>query len=152
MFIINHMEVILLQNVDGIGRQGDVKEVSDGYARNFLLPKKLAAMATESSLKKAEVLKKKQIESEQADLEKIQQFAESLQGREVVIQAKEKDGKLFGSINAKAIAKELLKANLKIDDKSIILPESIKELGEYGVKISFDHGIEAAIKVIVESA
>jgi large subunit ribosomal protein L9 len=146
------MKVILLQNVDGIGKQGDVKEISDGYARNFLLPKKMAEMATGASMKKAEALKNKLAESQQADLEKIQKMAEQLQGREIVIQTKEKDGKLFGSINAKAIAKELLKENLKIDDKLITLPEPIKEIGEYDVKIGLDHGIEAIIRVIVESA
>ncbi|MFA6383055.1 MAG: 50S ribosomal protein L9 [Parcubacteria group bacterium] len=146
------MRVILLQDVNNIGKQGDIKDVSDGYARNFLLPKKLAEIATPETMRKAEIMKAKQAEVQQADLQKIQALAESLQGREVVIQAKEKDGKLFGSINAKAIAKEMKKDNLDINDKSIILPEPIKEIGEYEVKISLDHGIEASLLVIVESA
>jgi len=146
------MRVILLQDVNNIGKQGDIKDVSDGYARNFLLPKKLAEIATAEAIKKAEIMKAKQAEVQQADLQKTQALAESLQGREIVIQAKEKDGKLFGSINAKAISKEMKKENLDINDKSIVLPEPIKEIGEYEVKISLDHGIEAAILVIVESA
>jgi len=145
------MKVILLQNVKNIGKMGDVKEVSDGYARNFLLPKKLAEIATESGIKNVEILKSKMARIEQADLEKNQQLAESLQGREILIQAKEKDGKLFGSVNAKTIAKELKKENLDIDEKSIILAEPIKEVGEYDVKIELSHGIEALVKVVIEA-
>lgn len=140
-----------MQNVKNIGKMGDVKEVSDGYARNFLLPKKLAEAATEAGIKNVEVLKNKMAQVEQADLEKNQQLAESLQGREIIIQAKEKDGKLFGSVNAKTIAKELKKENLDIDEKSIILAEPIKEVGEYDVKIELGHGIEALVKVVIEA-
>lgn len=146
------MKVILLQDVKNIGKSGDIKEVSDGYARNFLLPKKLAEVATPEATKKVEIMKAQEAEVQQADLEKTQALAESLQGRDIVISAKEKDGKLFGSINTKTIAKELKKENLEIDEKSIILPEAIKEIGEYEVKIELDHGIEASILVIVESA
>jgi large subunit ribosomal protein L9 len=97
-----NMKVILLQDIKNIGRQGDIKDVSDGYARNFLLPKKLAEIATPEATQKVETIKAQQAEVQKADLEKTQALAESLQGREVLIQAKEKDGKLFGSINAKA--------------------------------------------------
>ncbi|HCP08231.1 MAG TPA: 50S ribosomal protein L9 [Candidatus Moranbacteria bacterium] len=146
------MKVILLQDVKGIGRKGDIKEVSDGYARNFLMPRKLVEMATDSSVKKVEVIKKKEAEMVQADLAKTQELADKLQGREIIIVAKEKDGKLFGSINAKAIAKELKKENFQINDKKIVLPEPIKEIGEHEIKIELEHGIEATIHVVVESA
>jgi large subunit ribosomal protein L9 len=149
---MNGMKIILLSDIKNIGRQGDIKDVSDGYARNFLLPKKLAESATPEATQKVEVMKAQQAEVQQADLEKTQALAESLQGREVLIQAKEKDGKLFGSINAKAIAKELKKENIIIDDKAIILPEPIKEIGEFEAKIALDHGIEATLLIIVESA
>lgn len=145
------MKVILSQNVKNIGKIGDVKEVSDGYARNFLLPKKLAEAATETGIKNVENLKNKMAEAEQADLEKNQQLAESLQDREILIQVKEKDGKLFGSVNAKMIAKELKKEVLDIDEKSVILAEPIKKVGEYDVKIELGHGIETFVKVIVEA-
>lgn len=146
------MKVILLQDVKNIGKAGDIKEVSDGYARNFLLPKKLAEMATPASTQKVEMLKQKQVEMEQTDLEKTQALAESLQGREIVITAKEKDGKLFGSITAKAIAKELKKENLNIEDRLISLPEPIREVGDYDVRVELPHGIETSIHIIVESA
>lgn len=145
------MKVILLQNVKNLGKVGDVKEVSDGYARNFLFQRKLAEMATDSGIKNVEILKSKMAAAEQADLEKVQQLAESLQGREIVILAKEKDGKLFGSINAKTISKELKKENIDINEKMIILAEPIKEVGEYDVNIEFNHGIEALVKVVVEA-
>ncbi len=153
LFVYNaNMKIVLLQDVKNIGRAGDVKDVSDGYARNFLLPQKMAEPATEEALKKVEELKTKKAEAEQADLEKTEALAEQMEGREIVIRAKEKDGRLFGSITAKAVAKELKKRNLPIDDKLIVLPEAIRETGEFDVKIELPHGIEATVRVIVESA
>lgn len=146
------MKVILLQNVKGLGKAGDIKEVAEGYARNFLIVRKLAEIASESGVKKVETLKKAQAEKDQMDLEKTQELAEQLEGRAVTIIAKAKDEKLFGSVHAKDIAKELKKENIVISEKSIILPEPIKELGEYEVKVELDHNIEAMIMVIVESA
>lgn len=146
------MKVILLQNVKGLGKAGDIKEVAEGYARNFLIVRKLAEIASESGVKKVETLKKAQAEKDQMDLEKTQELAEQLEGRAVTIIAKAKDEKLFGSVHAKDIAKELKKENIVISEKSIILSEPIKELGEYEVKIELDHNIEAMIMVIVESA
>ena len=145
------MKVVLLAEIKALGKKGDIKEVSDGYARNFLLPKKLAEIATVQAIKKSEEEKKKHEEAAKAELEKTEFLAESLQGKEIYIRAKEKDGKLFGSIAAKAIVKELQKENPQIQEKSVILPEPIKELGEYEVKIELDHGIETSIMVIVES-
>jgi large subunit ribosomal protein L9 len=146
------MKVILLQDIKNIGKKGDIQNVSDGYARNFLLPRKLAEAATDTGIQKVATAKKQEAQIQQADLEKTEALAEQLEGREIVIQAKEKDGKLFGSINAKTIAKELKKENLEVSEKSLILPEPIKEIGEYDVKIELPHGIEASIMVIVESA
>jgi len=144
------MKVILFQDIQNIGKAGDIKEVSAGYARNFLLPQKLAEIATDASIKNVATLKSKATALEQADLEKTQALAETLQGREIMITAKEKDGKLFGSINAKMIAKELKKENLDINEKAIQLSEPIKEVGEYDVKVELAHGIEVAIHIIVE--
>lgn len=146
------MKVILLQSVKGLGKAGDIKEVAEGYARNFLIVRKLAEIASESGVKKVEALKKVQAEKDQMDLEKTQELAEQLEGRAVTIIAKAKDEKLFGSVHAKDIAKELKKENIIVSEKSIILPEPIKELGEYEVKVELDHNIEVMIMVIVESA
>lgn len=146
------MKVILLQNVKGLGKAGDIKEVAEGYARNFLIVRKLAEIASESGVRRVETIKKVEAEKNQMDLQKTQELADQLDGKAVTILAKNKDGKLFGSVHAKDVAKELKKENIIVSEKSIMLPEPIKELGEYEVKIELDHNIEAMIMVIVESA
>lgn len=146
------MRVILLQDIKGLGKKDDIKEVAEGYARNFLFEKKLAEMATQSSVKKIEAVKKKQVEKEQMDLEKTQELALQLEGRAIMMSVKEKDGKLFGSVQAKDLARELKKEDILIPEKAIILDNPIKEIGEYDVRIELDHGIEASITVVVESA
>ena len=146
------MKIILLQDVKNLGKQGDIKEVSEGYARNFLFVKKLAEIATNSGLKKVDVIKKKQAEKEQIDLKKTQELAAQLEETAIKIVVKEKNGKLFGSIHAKDIIKELKKENIIIPAKAIILKDPIREIGDYEVKIELEHNIEAIISVSVESA
>jgi len=146
------MKIILLQDVKGLGKRGDIKEVSEGYARNFLFVKKLAEIATGSGMKKVEVIKSKQKEKEQIDLEKTQELAAQLDGKSITLLVKEKDGKLFGAVHVKDILKELKKENIILPEKSVVLESPIKELGEYEVKIELDHRIEATIAVLVESA
>jgi len=145
------MKVILLQDIKNIGKKWEVKEVSNGFAINFLLPKKMVAMATDSALKKSEKEKTNIVEKEKDDLEKNQLLAENLQGKELLIKAKEKEGKLFGSISAKNIAKELARENFQIKEESIILSEPIKEIGEYDIRIELGHGLESFLKLVIES-
>lgn len=144
------MKVILLQDVKNLGKKWDIKEVSGGYARNFLLPKKLVEIADDSALKKIEKLKEKEVQSQKEGLEKTQEIATALQGREVVISVKEKEGKLFGSISAKDIVKALKKDNVILPPSAIELESPIKEVGEYEVRIKLDHGIEVQLSVLVE--
>lgn len=146
------MKVILLQDIKNLGRKWDTKEVSDGYARNFLLPKKLAEIATGSALKEVERLKEKEAQAQKEGLGKTQELAGILQGKEVVISAKEKEGKLFGSISAKDIVKALKKDNIILSPSAVELKSPIKEIGEYEVKIKLDHGIETQMSVVIEEA
>lgn len=146
------MKVILLKDIRNIGKEGDAKEVANGYAHNFLFPRKLAEAATERAIKKITALKEKIATEVQIDLEKTQKLAEELEGREIIILAKEKNGRLFGAINAKNISKEIKKSNFEIDEKAIILEKPIREIGDYEAKIELGHGIEASICVVVESA
>lgn len=148
----NGVKIILFQDVKKIGRKWDVKEVSDGYARNFLLPKKLAEIATAAGLQKIEKIKEKEAGEEKKNLEKIQALAGQLQGKAIVIRAKNKDGKLFGSITAKDIVKELKKENIVISAKALTLETPIKEIGEFEIRVSLEHGIETQLSVIVEEA
>jgi len=144
------MEIILIKNIKGLGKVGDIKKVADGYARNFLLPQKLAEPATESAIKKAEDLAKKKSRGEKEKLAETRKLAEKLKGKAVVIKAKEKGGKLFGSIGAKEIAAGLKKMGLEISEKSIVMEKPIKEIGEKEVKVKLGGGVEAKVKVVVE--
>lgn len=141
-----------MQDIKNLGRKWDTKEVSDGYARNFLLPKKLAEIATGSALKEVERLKEKEAQAQKEGLGKTQELAGILQGKEVVISAKEKEGKLFGSISAKDIVKALKKDNIILSPSAVELKSPIKEIGEYEVKIKLDHGIETQMSVVIEEA
>ena len=144
------MKVILLQDIKNIGKKGTIKEVSDGYARNFLFPKKLAQIAVADSIKKVEEMQKKQLETEKMMQDKLKEMAKTISGQEFLIQAKDKDGKLFGSITAKDIANKLKEKNIEAEAKNIILSHPIKEVGGYSVELDLGNNIKAKIKVIVE--
>lgn len=144
------MKVILLQDVKGLGKRGDLKEVAEGYARNFLFSKKLAEIATESVVKKAVATKSKQVEKNQMDLEKTQALASSIEGMSITIFSKEKNGKLFGSVQPKDIVSALKKEGIDISEKAITLENHLKEVGEYEIVIKLDHAIETSLAVIIE--
>jgi len=143
------VKVVLLKDVDKLGKEGEIKDVADGYARNFLIPQELAKLATDQAVKEAEAMKEKKAKSAQMELEETQKIAEQLEGRELFIKVKEKDGTLFGSVNEKTIAKTLSDDGLKIDPASVKLEEPIKEIGDCDVRIELPHGLEASIKVIL---
>jgi large subunit ribosomal protein L9 len=145
------MQVIFLQDVKNVGKKGQIKNVPDGYARNFLLARKLAAVATPASvahLKQEDDKKKVQVSLEK---QTVQKLAEAIAGKRIVIKARAKDGKLFGSITAKEIAAEIKKIGVSVPEKAIAA-EHIKDLGEKKITISLDFGIKAEITLIVEQA
>lgn len=144
------MKVILLQDIKSLGQRGDIKNIADGYARNFLLPKKMARVATPEAIKDIKAKKVKEEQEKQANLEKLKASAESFKGKKVLISAKEKDGKLFGSITAKDIAAALRKEDLEISEKSIIMEETIKKTGEYNITVELVKGIQARISLEVQ--
>lgn len=143
------MKVVLLKDVEKLGREGDVKEVAEGYARNFLIPQNFVKPATEQAIQEVELKKEKKTKSDQMELAEAQKMAEQLDGRELFIKVKEKDGILFGSVNEKTIAKTFADEGMKVDPKNVKLEEPIKEVGDYDVKLELDHGLEANIKVIL---
>jgi large subunit ribosomal protein L9 len=143
--------VILLQDISNIGKKWDIKDVSDGYARNFLLPRKLVEIAESKALEKVKKFKKTESEKQKENLEKTQELATQLAKMELIMKSKEKGGKLFGSINAKEILKALKKENVVLPAGSIQLENQIKEIGEYEVKIKLDHEIETELSIVVES-
>ncbi len=145
------MKVILLQDVEKLGRKFDVKEVADGYARNFLLPQKLIKPATEEALAQLEAEKEAAARKAETELKDVEGIAAQLDGQEIEMSAKaDENGKLFGSISAVKIAKVLKDKGFKVSKNQIKLIEPIKEAGEYDdILIEFPHGLEAKIKIIV---
>ncbi|MCP6719309.1 MAG: 50S ribosomal protein L9 [Patescibacteria group bacterium] len=144
------MRVILLQDVENLGKRYEVKEVKDGYARNFLLPKGLAKIATEKNLKQFE--HKKGIETEKAEeeLKGAQALTTSVDGQEITIKVKiGEEGQLFESVTSQKIYEKLKESGFNIKKSQIELPEPIKTLGEFPVKIKFDHNLEAEITIAV---
>src|SRR5262245_184224 len=130
------MKVILLDDVAKLGRRGEVRDVSDGYARNFLIPRKLALNATAGNLKNLDHIKKQQ----EAKADRIKSDAEALRGRIEALSYEERrqaseEGKLFGSVTSQDIVDFLGKNGLKIERRRVHLEEPIKALGETAVEI-----------------
>ncbi len=144
------MKVILLKNIKGFGDKGEVKEVSQGYLRNYLLPNKLAEIASEKAIIRAEKERINQIRKEKRDLIKTEKLAEKVDGREIIIKSKANNqGKLYAAVGPLEIATALNKKGLKVA-KSNIEIEPIKEIGSYEAIVNFNHGLEARVIVVIE--
>jgi large subunit ribosomal protein L9 len=144
------MRVILLEDIDKFGKKYEVKEVKDGYARNFLIPKKMVKLATKKSLKWAEEQKAIEAQKSEQELEKVQQLASEIDGLEALISVKTGGEKqLFESITCQKISEKLKKLGFEIPKSKIDLAEPIEELGEFPVKIRFDHNLEAEVRIII---
>ena len=144
------MKIILLQDIKTLGKKGDVKDVSEGYARNFLLPKKMAVAANDEAVKNITAQKEKEKAEEAKNAEKMRQLAAVLKEREIVIESKEKNGKLFGSISKKDIAASLKKDGIDIAEEKIMLEAPIKKTGGYEIEIKLASGISSRIKVKIK--
>lgn len=143
------MKVILLQNVPGTGDQGEVKNVADGYARNFLIKKGLAKVATDEAvkqLKKRQEKMQKRVLREEKDKKKN---ISKVDGKMVHLKAKVNDAdKLYAAISARTISDEINKQlNLNIGPKQIWISKPIKELGEHIVKVSLSSGVSSELKI-----
>ena len=143
------MKVILLQDVEKLGKKNDLKEVADGYARNFLIPNKMAVLATKPEIAKMEEQKKIDIQKAEKELAIFQETASQLDGLELEMAAKaDDDGKFFGAITAIKIVEKLNKQGFKIKNNQVKIVEPIKEAGEYETLIELPHNLEVKIKVI----
>ena len=145
------MKVILLQDVKSIGKKGELCNVSDGYARNFLLPRKLAKEANAQAmneLKNAEAAKEFKIKTE---TEQAQKSAGAVKGKTIKIYAKAgQGGKIFGSVTSREIAEEIKKQlGVEVDKKKIVLENDIKAFGTYNFDVKFYNGISATMSVAV---
>ena len=148
------MKVILRENVESLGKAGDLLKVADGYARNFLIPRGVAIEASSKSVKTLEQEKKHILQKVEREKKKAELLVENLKGVTCIISRRmgEQD-KLYGSVTTKDIEKVLSEQGIEIDRKTIILEEPIKSIGEFPVKIRLQAGINAEItvKVVAES-
>lgn len=146
------MKVILEKNVKSLGNAGDVVEVNDGYARNYLLPKELAKPATDGNVKNLKKQKKAEEKKKQAEIERAEALAAKIGKSPVEIETKAGEGgRLFGSVTSKEIGEELQKQhNIKIDKRKINLKEPIKSLGVTNVEVKVYPNITGTLKVHVK--
>jgi large subunit ribosomal protein L9 len=144
------MKVILRSTVDNLGRPGDVKDVKTGYARNYLLPRKLAEMATESSLKYWEKGKEKRAALVAAEVKVAKELSEKLAGVNLSFSVPaSEEGKLFGSIGKADLLKSLKAAGYEVPKNSIHLETAIKTVGEHEVSLKLAPEVLAKVKVSV---
>lgn len=144
------MKVILLKDVQDLGKKYEVKEVKNGHARNFLIPQGLAKAATKQTLKWLETRKETMEKEIEEDLKKEQELASTLDGLEINIPVKVGDeGQLFESINSQKISEKLKEMGFEIKKSKISLGEPIKALGEFPIKIGLEHNLEVEVRVII---
>lgn len=144
------MKVILLQDIENFGKKHEIKNVSDGHARNFLIPKGLVKVATEKNLEWLKKIKEEQGLKAEEDLKRVQVLVSKVDGLEVEISVKMgKKGKIFGSVGPLKISEKLKQMGFEIKKTQIELTEPIKEVGEWPVRINFGHGLEAEITVLI---
>lgn len=145
------MKLILTKDVADLGDKGDVVDVADGYARNYLVPKKFAVKASEGALKQADSMKAAREEAAKRSLDEAKQLAESLAGTRVVVAARAGDsGNLFGSIGANDVAEAIVKfTGIDIDRKIIDISEPIKEIGLHEVNLVPHPDVSVAVTLDV---
>jgi len=144
------MKVILIKNVPNLGQSGDIKEVSEGYARNFLLTKGLVRIATEATIKELANLKQQGLKKKERSGKKMKDIAKKVNNLKLIVKAKADEKKtLFGAFSATKIAAELKDRGYDIDAKVIKLDQPIKALGYYDVILDFGAGVSAKIGITV---
>jgi large subunit ribosomal protein L9 len=147
------MKVVLLKDVENVGKKYEIKEVKNGYARNFLIERGLAKPATKETVVWVETQKEIIEKKSEDDLKKIQEKAASIDGQEIEVPVKVGDeDQLFESVGTQKISEKLKEMGLEVKKTQILLAKPIKELGEYPVKIKFEHNLEVEINVIVVRA
>lgn len=146
------MKVVLMKDVQNLGHAGDIKEVSDGYANNFLIPGGYAKVATDSIVKKAEEIRAQRQKDSELALDRAKELAEKLQGVSVTIKAKaDASKKLYAAVKADEISEALKAKGFEISKNKIEIAQPIKEIGDFEVTVNLDHGLESNIGVAVET-
>jgi large subunit ribosomal protein L9 len=145
------MKVILMQDFESLGFEGDIVEVAKGYARNYLIPKGVVIEANNGNLKGLEIRKEKIMAQRTKDKEAAERAKEKISQVTVTVRRKAgEEEKLYGSVTSRDIAQELEKVGVIVDRKKITIDETIRSLGEFEVPIKLHQEVIATIKVIVE--
>ena len=147
------VEVILVENVVGLGGESDQVKVAAGYARNFLLPHRLAVPVTSANKRRLEVLRQRRAEREAHEFNAMTELAKSISKLTAIVSVKTgDDGKMFGSVTSGTIADQLrTQFEITLDKKKIHLPESIRSLGEHEVELRLHAEVKTTLKVKVQS-
>ena len=142
------MKIILLQDEKKLGKKGDIVEVSEGYARNFVLPKKIGVEATPKNLNDLKLQKSNEAKVAQEQLDNAKAMAELLASKEVVVSIKAgENGRTFGSVSTKEIGQALkAQTGIEVDKKKLVLPEAIKSFGVYEVPIKLHPKVTVRLK------
>ena len=147
------MKVILLADIKNVGKKDEILNANDGYARNYLFPKKLAVEATPDNLKMLKDKKDSEAHKKELDKQKAKEMAEKINKIELNLKVKAgENGKIFGGITAKEISEELKKQNnIDVDKKKVLLSETIKTLGRFSVDIKLYEGIVAKLALTIQA-
>ena len=146
------MKVILLQDVKSLGKKGEVKNVADGYARNFLFTKQLAQPADKANMNSLSHENQLRMIREQQALERAQKQAAELKDKTIVLSVKAGEaGRLFGSVTTSDVSEALAELGYKIDRKKIELPEPVKKVGSYSAILKLHPTVQTEVKLEVES-
>ena len=144
------MEVILREHVEHLGRRGEIVKVADGYARNFLLPRKLALPATDGNKKQVERERAKFEAKEAEDRDAAQRVADRIAGLELVISRRVGETEaLYGSVTSGDIAEALAAKGFEIDRRKLLLDDAIKRIGDFDVPVKLHRGVTTTVKVRV---
>jgi large subunit ribosomal protein L9 len=144
------MKIILQENLEKLGTRGEIVEVAEGYARNYLLPRKIALPATPGNLKQLDRIRTRLAKIEAEEHATAAQAAASIEGTTISFERKVGQAdQLFGSVTAADIAEALAAKGIEVDKRKVALAEPIKILGEYDVAIKFHHNVAANVKVVV---
>ncbi len=148
------MKVILLQDEKKLGKKGELVEVSEGYARNYILPKKIGVEATSKNLNDLKLQKANQEKIAQEQLEAAKELAATLETKEVVVKIKSGEGgRAFGSVSSKEIVTACKEQNgIELDKKKVQLPEALKNFGTYEVTVKLHPQVSAKLRVKVQEA
>lgn len=144
--------LILRSDVPGVGKRGDIVDVADGYARNFLLPRKLALPASAGSVSQANAMRRSRDLRDAKDRESAETIARTLVPAIIAVSAKARDGKLFGSVGSADIADAIRnQLNIDLDRKVILLAEPIKAVGEHSVPVRLHSDVQFQVTVNVQA-